>query len=97
MSITPISFRTSIVVAIWVCAYGLDASTTWTIKSASLISSKVDLNDSIKWWGRLLTNPTVSVIKNYWLVGSLIERVEVSNVAKSIFFTNTCLSLSLSK
>ena len=67
ISLIPSSFKTSIVVDTCKSKYGLEASITCTTKSASKISSNVDLNDSIKWCGKLLTNPTVSVIKNSWL------------------------------
>ena len=48
---------------IWSSKLGLDISTKWIKKSASLTSSKVDLNDSTNWVGNFLINPTVSVSK----------------------------------
>ena len=59
----PKSLMIDFVVAISSSLNGSEISTTWTNKSASVISSNVDLNASIKYIGRLLTNPTVSVKK----------------------------------
>ena len=40
---------------------GSEASTTWTIRSASTVSSSVALNASTSWWGSFSMKPTVSV------------------------------------
>ena len=63
-------------------------STTCKMTSASRTSSKVDLKDSIKWWGSLRIKPTVSAnSKGTFLMA--IFRTVVSNVAKSLFSANT--------
>ena len=71
------------------------ASTTLIIKSASLTSCKVALNDSIKLWGRLETKPTVSDIIKLSLLSRSILLTCVSRVAKSMSLVKTCFLSAL--
>ena len=63
-------------------------STTWINTSDSRTSSKVDLNESTKWWGSFRINPTVSESRKGKFPTTTFRTV-VSNVANSLFSANT--------
>ncbi len=57
-----------------------------------MTSSNVAIKAFTRVWGRLLTNPTVSISMNSCFVSNFTLRCEVSSVAKSIFFSDTVFS-----
>ncbi len=72
---------------------GCEISITCNSKSASLTSSKVDLNDSTNCVGNFLIKPTVSDNKNgIFLITTFLT--VVSSVAKSLFSAKTLLLLT---
>ena len=69
---------------------GCDMSTTCSRRSASRVSSSVDLNESTRSVGSLRMNPTVSASRNGRLSMTTFLTV-VSSVAKSLFSAKTSL------
>ena len=63
-------------------------------RSASLTSSSVALNDSIRVCGSLRKKPTVSVSRTRCLLGKVKLRVVGSSVAKSLFSATTSAPVS---
>ena len=68
--------------------FGCDISHTCTSISASLSSSRVDLNDSIRLCGSLRIKPTVSESRKGRL-STITLRTVVSSVANSLFSAST--------
>ena len=81
--------KVSYTIYICFCHWGLEASTTWIIRSAYLASSKVLRNASIRWWGSLRIKPTVSVSKISCPLSNFKFLVVGSNVANSLSSSNT--------
>ena len=69
-------------------------STTCTSRSASLVSSSVDLKESTRSVGSFLMNPTVSASRKGRFSITTFLTV-VSSVAKSLFSANTSLLASM--
>ena len=69
-------------------------STTCSNKSASRVSSSVDLNESTRSVGNFRINPTVSASRNGRFSITTFRTV-VSSVAKSLFSANTSLFASM--
>ena len=61
----------------------MEASITWSRRSAKLSSSSVALNASTRWWGSLEINPTVSETSTVQVSEISRFRVVVSSVSKS--------------
>ena len=69
-------------------------STTCSSRSASRVSSSVDLNESTRSVGNLRMKPTVSASRNGRLSITTLRTV-VSSVANSLFSANTSLFASM--
>src|SRR5258708_6404031 len=85
----PISWSTCSTASTWRCIIGLDASTTWTSRSASATSSSVARKAATSVVGNRCTKPTVSVSKNSCPPASRMRRVVGSSVAKSLSSAST--------
>jgi hypothetical protein len=68
-SSAPISASTSSVTCSWRSKPGSLASITWSSSAASRASSRVDLNEATRPWGRFLMKPTVSLTSTRGTLG----------------------------
>jgi len=93
----PISARTALTESICFKASPLDASMTWMSRSAFTVSSRVALKDATSWWGRFLTNPTVSLSRTSTPLAGVHFLVRVSRVEKSRSSTSTPASVRVFK
>ena len=84
MRSAPIWCSTSSTVSIWYVNSSEDPSTTCSMRSAPLISSSVDLNDSTSVVGSFRMKPIVSVMVTSRPSGNLNLRVVESSVANSL-------------
>ena len=64
-------------------------------RSVYTASSSVDENAAMRWWGRFLMNPTVSVSSTLLPPGSVKRRVVGSRVLKSLSSAGMPASVSL--
>ncbi len=85
----PISARTVRTASTWPSKSGAEPSTTWTMRSDSPTTSRVERKASTTWWGSLRTNPTVSVTSTVSPPGRSSCRVRGSRVENSRFSTRT--------
>ena len=79
---------------IWSSKSGCEMSTTCSSRSASRVSSSVDLKESTRSVGSLRMNPTVSARRKGRFSTTTLRTV-VSSVAKSLFSANTSLLASI--
>ena len=81
-----ISWMTFITALCWKSVWGWETSRTCTSTSAWWTYARVARKEATRAWGRFVMKPTVSIIRQFWLVDLRWRpRWVVSRVSKSLF------------